>query len=302
MKDDRENLSVPPVYDNAGSKGITSIETYTVKGDGVVNEDVLITRPDYSIYGVADGVTSLSSYQNEEGHTGGYLAANLVKQQFEQEDKPSLFESVKEANDQLRSQMERCHIDLSNKDFLWGSALCVIQLTDKGIEFIQTGDCMAFAVYTYGDVRVLTSRQVLHLEEKSLLKWKEGIEKGLKTREDLRSYVRSRLKSNRRFSNTAQGYGVLNGESEAIDFLEYGKINNNQIQKLIMLTDGLFFPEELVPEGSGYWEHNIQLLLEKGLEKYTEELIELEEDDSECLKYPRFKKSDDKAGIILHFD
>ena len=302
MKNDRENLSVKPVHDKAASDGITSIETYTVKGDGVVNEDVLITRPEYSIYGVADGVTSLSSFQNESGLTGGYLAAHLVKQQFEQENKPSLFDSVKAANDQLRSQMEHCTIDLSNKDLLWGSALCVIQLTDKGIEFIQTGDCMAFAVYTNGDVRVLTSRQVLHLEEKSLLKWKEGIEKGLKTREDLRSYVRSRLTSNRRYSNIAQGYGVLNGEREAIDFLEYGKINHNQIQQLIMLTDGLFFPEELVPEGSGYWEHNIQLLLEKGLVKYTEELMELEEDDSECLKYPRFKKSDDKAGIILHFD
>ena len=60
-------------------------------------------------------------------------------------------------------------------------------------------------------------------------------------------------------------------------------------------------PREIVPTQINYWEYITNLILEKSMEQYALELIKLEDSDPECLKYPRFKKSDDKTGIVISF-
>ncbi|MCR2822112.1 hypothetical protein [Lederbergia panacisoli] len=60
-------------------------------------------------------------------------------------------------------------------------------------------------------------------------------------------------------------------------------------------------PDEMVPPKENYWSYVAKCILEKGIEKYSRNLIQLEETDPECIKYPRFKKSDDKAGIVINF-
>ncbi|UOQ45149.1 protein phosphatase 2C domain-containing protein [Halobacillus salinarum] len=277
------------------------IDSFTLRGENQLNEDALVLNKSLGIYGVADGVTSLGDFKNEDGLTGGYLAAQTVKSTFEQmESKTSLFSAVQQINERIREEMMGYSIDLADKDQLWGTALFIFQLTDHGLEYIQTGDCMGLAIYEHEEVRLLSRRQVIHLEARALEKWKEGVESGLTTRKQLRKYISTGLKSNRHLSNTDKGYGVLNGEPEAMDFVEYGKINTSQLKQLIVLSDGLFLPEELVAKGRGYWEYTAELLLQEGLETYAERMVQLEEGDPECLAYPRFKKSDDKTGLIFH--
>jgi serine/threonine protein phosphatase PrpC len=274
---------------------------YIIKGDGRLNEDALIINEKQSLYGVADGVSSLVPFTSEENLTGGFIASDTATDHLESHMSSGLdlFSEVSNINRILYTKMKEYEIDRSRKEQLWGTALAAVKITENGIEYIQTGDCMILAVYQNGEVRPLTRLQVEHLEEAAIEKWKQCILEGLKTKAEIMPHVKEQLIANRQQSNTVNGYGVLNGEPEASDYFEYGKINKVGLSRLIMLTDGLFLPAETVPDGIPYWNRVAASILEKGLDQYTKDLIALEESDPECIKYPRFKKSDDKAGIVI---
>ncbi|MCM3628475.1 protein phosphatase 2C domain-containing protein [Paenibacillus glycanilyticus] len=272
------------------------------KGIGLLNEDAVITLPKANVYGVLDGVSSLVPYLNSNNETGGFIASNLIKEYFQSiTEIGSLKDHLILVNDLLREQMELANIDLEKKEELWGSALAIVHIQDNGVEFIQTGDCMILAVYDNEEVRPLTWQQVSHLEAPAFSKWQEGINKGLKSRKELHETVIDIIRKNRYQSNTDGGYGVLNGEKNAVRFFEYGKINLTGIKHIILMTDGLFLPMNIVPEQSSYWSFVAHRMLDRGIKLYTEELIELEESDPECMEYIRFKKSDDKTAIVISF-
>lgn len=281
---------------------IVTYEEITRKGVGLLNEDAIISHPSANMYGALDGVSSLVPYVNANKETGGFIAANLAKNYFESLTEPgSLKDHLAEVNDLLREQMKLASIDLEKKEELWGAAAAIIRILDDGVEFIQTGDCMILAVYDNEEVRPLTWKQVSHLEAPAFAKWQEGIVKGLNNQKDLHETVIDRIKKNRYRSNTDGGYGVLNGEKAAVRFFEYGKINLTCLKHMILLTDGMFLPTSIVPEQTSYWSYVAHTILSKGLTRYTQELIELEESDPECIDHVRFKKSDDKTAIVIHF-
>lgn len=282
--------------------GKVKIDSVTFKGVGKMNEDTLISNDALSLYGVADGVSSLIPFQSKEELTGGFIASNEVKTYFESLlVSNNLIDDLEKVNERIRTNMNNYAIDMKKKEQLWGTAVAVVKVVENGIEFIQTGDCMILSVYQNGEVRPLTHLQVAHLESLALEKWKEGIGQGILSREELMSQVKDILLSNRRKSNSVEGYGVLNGESQAADYFEYGKINKIGLNHLIILTDGMFLPQEVIPSDRRYWDYVAKSILDKGMEQYGIELIELEETDPECIKYHRFKKSDDKAGVLISF-
>ncbi|KQX44601.1 hypothetical protein ASD40_21605 [Paenibacillus sp. Root444D2] len=277
-------------------------EEITKKGVGVLNEDAIIMHPKANLYGALDGVSSLVPYLNSKKETGGFIAANLVKNYFESVTDPgSLKDHMIEVNDLLREQMVLANIDLEKKEELWGAALAIVRIQDDGVEFIQTGDCMILAVYANEEVRPLTWRQVSHLEAPAFAKWQEGITKGLKSQKELHETVIDTIRKNRYRANTDGGYGVLNGEKDAVRFFEYGKINLTYLKHIILLTDGMFLPTNIVPEQSSYWSFVAQRILNKGIKLYTQELLELEDSDPECIQHIRFKKSDDKTAMVINF-
>ncbi|MBB6633364.1 protein phosphatase 2C domain-containing protein [Cohnella thailandensis] len=281
---------------------MVTYEEITRKGVGLLNEDAIISRPQANLYGVLDGVSSLVPYLNSKKETGGFIAANLVKNYFESvAELGSLADRLVEANDLLREQMILENIDLRKKDELWGAAAAIVRVQDDGVEFIQTGDCMILAVYDDDEVRPLTRRQVSHLEAPAFAKWQEGITKGLKSRKELHETIIETIKKNRYQSNTDGGYGVLNGEESAVRFFEYGKINLTCLKHILLLTDGMFWPSSIVMEQSSYWTAVAHKILNRGPHLYAQELIELEENDPECLAYARFKKSDDKTAVVINF-
>jgi serine/threonine protein phosphatase PrpC len=279
------------------------INHITTKGDGRLNEDALIINERHSIYGVADGVSSLVPFTSEENLTGGFIASNTAKEYLESllPDGGDMFRYLSIINEILHKKMKEYDIDLIRKEQLWGTAIAGVRITKNGIEYIQTGDCMILAVYQKDEVRPLTRLQVDHLEQAAIKTWRQCIQRGLETKAEIMPHVKEQLIANRQKSNTENGYGVLNGEPEASCYFENGKINKVGLTHLIMLTDGLFLPAETVPNEIPYWEYIATSIIEKGLEQYTKDLIDLEESDPECIIYPRFKKSDDKAGIVIAF-
>jgi hypothetical protein len=82
--------------------------------------------------------------------------------------------------------------------------------------------------------------------------------------------------------------------------MEYGRISRAQLKSLFLFSDGLIDPQR---------EHSLEQELKQivlriksmGLENYIQWLIQVEESDPACLKFPRVKKSDDKTAIYLEF-
>jgi serine/threonine protein phosphatase PrpC len=277
------------------------IDYLSIKGTSALNEDAYVINDQQGIYGVIDGVSSLVPYTDEHNRTGGWIAANLVKSYFEQlTDGEDLCRQVGIVNQLMREKMEAAGVEFNKKESLWGAALALVKLHESSIQFVQTGDCMIFAVYANGKIRALTHPQTDHIEQHALKKWADGVRRGIATRAELYQLVKDDLIQNRHRSNQPDGYGVLNGEHAAVDYLEAGRINRANVKQLILLTDGLFMPS--AKENVSFpWEETVTPIVENGLHAYADELLHLENSDPECLKYPRFKKSDDKTGMVIRF-
>ncbi|QDS35910.1 protein phosphatase 2C domain-containing protein [Brevibacillus brevis] len=278
---------------------IMKLESISMKGSGKSNEDAYVIQQVKHVYAVIDGITSLIPYENAAGQTGGAIAAELVKKQLEAiPEDAALHDYLETINLALQEQMRQSGIDLEKKEALWGAACAVVRVGDAHIEYAQLGDCMIFAVYEDDTVRPLTHPQVSHLEQAALVKWEEGINEGLCTRTELHERCMDILLHNRYQANGPGGYGVLNGDVACRGFTEYGRINRVGMKALVLATDGLFMPRALGGT-QPKWEETVLPIVHKGLQRYTDELISLENNDPECIRYIRFKKSDDKTGMIL---
>src|SRR5690606_18844705 len=108
------------------------------------------------------------------------------------------------------------------------------------------------------------------------------------------------LKENRQKINKIHGYSMLDGSSVAMERLEYGKISLSNIDQILIVSDGLTLPAKLGEQG--IWLKTATYAFTEGLDSLLKEVISREEQDVDCLQYPRFKKSDDKSGILIKFN
>jgi serine/threonine protein phosphatase PrpC len=206
--------------------------------------------------------------------------------------------------------MAEAGIDTACKEALWTSALALIRISDRYIDYAQVGDCMIMAQYEDGSIRVVSRDQVAHMDEISKHAREEGIRRGLTTRDQLWEFVKPKLLQNRTKMNTIEGYSVMSGEPEVADLIEYGRINRIRLKSLLLVTDGLFLPADQAADSSNSiggrhadaFAELLSRVADTSLEAYAHELIDLELEDKECQRYPRFKVSDDKTGIWIQFD
>lgn len=279
------------------------IEHLTIRGTGTWNEDALVLHDAIRLYGVLDGATSLTPFRGPGGETGGYLASRLVKTYLESlpaDTDIGLDQALTEANAALRKSMVESGIDIGKKEQLWTTGAAIVRVREHCVEYAQTGDCMIIAVYADGTVRTVTRDQVAHIDNQTRRLLEEGIRSGMTRIAELRDYVSPAILRNKSKMNTLEGYGVLSGEPEAAEFLETGRINRILLKELLLVTDGLFVPKKAGEYGNDMAEL-IAHIADKGLAGYADWLLRLEADDPDCLRYPRFKTSDDKTAIRILF-
>lgn len=273
---------------------LRSYESYSVKGDGRLNEDALVLHTGLNVYGVVDGVTSLTAFQDAAGNTGGYLAAHLLASCLNKmRDGNSLEEAVVAANRQLRDRMEAEGVDVDDPVAVWAAAFAIVRVYPTKVEFVQAGDCMLLGRYRDGTVRTITYSQVAHLDQYNYTKKMELIRRGVTDPVELRARMLPVSRSNRSKANTLDGYGVMNGGMSFPDFLEKGTFNRANLVKLYLVTDGYY-------TGMKEWSQLADELDRYGAEGYANRLIEMENADSGLEQYPRLKKSDDKTAIIIN--
>lgn len=265
------------------------IKCLTDKGSGIVNEDSHLITP--NLFGVFDGAKGLVEYRDEKGNTGGLIASQIAREVFEKNKDKPLIESISEAIGKIKEKMIAAKINMADKTHLWDTKASVVRIKEDSIEYLKIGDCPIVFVDKNGKIQTFFKDHDLD----SLLLWKKLADKGVRNiRNDKR--MQDQFAKIRRLTNIS--YGVLNGEEEALNFIEKGRIRKENVKNILIFSDGMLIPKK-DPRDPEDFETIVKLFNEGGLEKVKKYVRQIEDSDPDCLKYPRFKKYDDLTAIAI---
>ncbi|SFG21668.1 hypothetical protein SAMN04488025_12118 [Planifilum fulgidum] len=276
-------------------KGIRTIESCTRRGTGDWNEDGLILHPPAHRYGVVDGATGFDPVRDPLGRTPGRIAMEtVVSTSLGEKDSASLRFLTLEANRRLRTLMQSYGVDVSDPSRRWSAAHAVVQIRGDHLEWVQSGDCKIYAASRDGEVLSLAEDRVKPLDDLVLSRWVEEFE-GSRPDGVLPEPIREDLRKNRARANRPGGYPVINGDPALEKHLQSGTLSLKGLSFLLLVTDGM------VPRHRDEAEW-VRRIGQEGLATMMDELLREERRDPTCARMPRFKVSDDKAGILIRFE
>ena len=108
-------------------------------------------------------------------------------------------------------------------------------------------------------------------------------------------FIKSRLFEN---DTDDKGSGAVNGKQGISKYLRSITIPLSGVRSIAVLSDGMYLPTEdftLTPD----WKRMMQFMESEGLDGLYREVTKLKNEDPEFMKFPRAKKHDDAAGILL---
>lgn len=259
------------------------------KGTHSQNEDVYLIKD--NIFGVFDGATSLIKYFDDKGKSAGVLAAEIAKRNFSSGATNSLRSLAEKSGEEIRQEMLDKNIQVKDKAQLWQTSASVVRLNKSSLEYLQIGDSPILFVFKNGEIKVVNKEHDLE----TLNLWVKVAARGVKEiRKDER--IAQQLLKNRREANIT--YGVLNGESEALNFLNEGSLSIDSIALILIFSDGFQIPQKN-PESPHDYKKIVKMFRNGGLEEVKDFVRRIEASDPECRIYPRFNQYDDLTAIAI---
>ena len=262
-------------------------------GSGNINEDNIILEK--NLFGVFDGATSLNNITFDHGKTGGLIASSTARAVFAKNCHP-LLKLAKVANREIFNQMFNYGVDFSKKENLWSTSASVIRIENNKLEWVQTGDSFIILIYKNNSYKVLV-KQDDH-DHETLTMWKKAAKTTSFATGKIKLFeiLMDQIKKTRAGMNKT--YGVLNGEKKAENFINHGYESLDQVEKILLFTDGLSIPNK-IPEKSKNFGTLVDYYLSFGLNGLKNKIREMEKKDPDCTIYPRFKCHDDIAAIAI---
>ncbi|MDD4135502.1 MAG: hypothetical protein PHN66_00335 [Candidatus Shapirobacteria bacterium] len=281
-------------FDEKLNKREISIECMGDKGSGSINEDAFLVGE--NIFGVFDGATGLIKYFDENGNSGGAIAAQISKEVFLRDD-ANLIELAKEANETVKAKMEELKIDVSDKlnVFCTTAAVVRLNLEENSFDWVQIDDSIILVIYEDGRYKLLV--EGYDHDKESLILWKKLNEENNPQKNEL--FEKDKIRVRRNMSKPGF-YGKIDGDEMMINFLKSGSESLNGVKYIVCLTDGMFIPNP-TPEKEDDFEKWTELFLQGGLEAVKNYVREIENSDLDFVKYPRFKPHDDLTAVAVSF-
>ncbi|THB80952.1 MAG: hypothetical protein D3926_04605, partial [Desulfobacteraceae bacterium] len=228
----------------------------------------------------------------ENGLTGGYLASSIAGGIFKSNN-DSLANLTVKANTAIAKAMADRGVNLSERCGLWSTSAAVVRLKKDTFEWIQIGDCMVLAINEDGSCDLLTRH--LNHDRETLELWKDMAGS---SQSPILTALKDQVEKIRACMNIT--YGVLNGEENALTFLQSGSRSLDGVKHILAFTDGFFIPSTDPGQGSNF--NLLSTLFKKGgLHHVRDYVRRIETSDMTCRKYPRFKPHDDMAAISITF-
>ena len=254
------------------------------------NEDSSLIKD--NLFAVFDGFNSLDGFNDENGTTGGLIAAAIAKDVFSS-NQGSLKSLVIEANRKIREKMLASKIDTKNKNSLWGTIFAAVRVKNDYFEWAQLADSLILVIFEDDSYKLLV--EYFDYDSEVLTTWKQLATQKKEKIKELIAELHAKLRA-----KTNETYGVLNGEESAENFIKTGEEKLENISHILLFTDGLMIPKE-DPDGKDDWKLFVDLFLQGGLENIKNFVRSLQKDDPKCWKYQRYKQYDDISAISLTF-
>lgn len=106
--------------------------------------------------------------------------------------------------------------------------------------------------------------------------------------EHFKSKILNFLQENRNNLNSLDGYGIIDGDDKAINFIEHGMIPFIAVNKILLLSDGLRLHSHREKRAdSNTWLVSAKTAFSSGLDSLEKQLLTIENSDPACIYYPR---------------
>lgn len=275
-------------------------ETYSIQGNGIVNEDKIGYFNNY--IWLMDGVTCLS-----DSLTGELSDSKWFVDKFSEILVQNLDDSLK-----LKEILKKTVV----KSYEAYRTVTNYQVIEKNqypssslIILRQKGDQLEY--YLLGDSTLIieNGQKVIHLTQDTLGEFEKVILQKIShtfisqkiSFEEARKAHSLEILEKRSQRNEEGGYYILSFEQNALDYGLQGELEIRQPLYFLMMSDGFSRYLELFNRVENCFKF-MESVRERGLSTIGKELYDIEEYDSDCMHYLRFKKRDDTTCIYGAID
>lgn len=200
-----------------------------------------------------------------------------------------------------RAFREKCPQEPERRYELPSAGMALVRFTPGKVECARLGDCRVILGLPGGRV-VATKRSALaRLDARVIRRMRDLRESGVaRNHAEARAAVQDDLRANRERLNVPGGYWVLGTDPEAARRMEVRVIPLDAGVRVrgLLVTDGFYRLVDTFPE----CRDDAELLdrtFDVGPEEMLRRLRALEDADSECTRYPRFKPKDDATAVLF---
>ena len=249
-------------------------------------EDSYVINRFCKVYGVFDGATPITPFEDEYGRNGAHLASHIFSDHFANLNRMNdLIEEIRLANASLKSRMQRYNVPVHTEQEPWSTCVAMIHIHNEMIHYAALGDSLILASFKNGDIRLITRDTVQGISKRMVAYRNQERERGIALPSE--SYYEDAIRNHlyiRNHANRSYSYTVANGSPETLDFIQSGTLAINEINQILLITDGLIPP-------SRNWLKLFSTINTIGLKTYGESLFVYEPSSS----------IDDQTGIMLSF-
>ena len=266
------------------------------------NEDTAYVGENFAW--VIDGATGLNgrNFIDEKSDArwfvkkwNDFLIENIMEKDVELED--MVREGIGLIKDEYFSNIgPEYKDDLEPIDFP-SSTIAIIRFMDNILEYFVLGDCMIVIGKEDGTNSIIVDESLNRLDGRVIdFMTNEKLNNNL-THAAAREKAMDLLIKHRLMKNKPGGYWSLEFSEEAAKNALKGKEILHGKNKILMMSDGfsVLFNKYLHLDEKEI----IEFVEIKGLDRSYSIIREIENNDSECIEYPRLKKSDDSSAVFL---
>jgi len=176
------------------------------------------------------------------------------------------------------------------------SSIIALKWHENTIEYFSLGDS-PLIIQKSDSLEEITDKIVPVLDEKVFDAIKQAIEEHNITSWEAKKIVQPMLKKHRMMLNTKEGYWILGFDTKAVSKAYQGILSINEPTKILMASDGFsaFVDKYHAVEKKDF----ISQVENNGLVLIYNQIRYIENLDSDGIKYPRYKKSDDSSAIFF---
>ena len=168
------------------------------------------------------------------------------------------------------------------------------------MELFQLGDCGASLERTDGSVLVWQDQVLARLDEAALEQMTAHRKQTGCTMEEARRWASPILQKHRALHNRPDGYWVLDPTGAGIAHARTAELPAGECRSICAYSDGFAQLMQFVPQWDGAALH--RQVMEQGAQALLDRLYDLQEQDREMLRVPRFKLRDDTTAAAAEIE